>query len=103
MILRERDREQLLKFAAQAFKTPIEIWAYGSRVDGTAHETSDLDLVLRKKDLSPIDIQEISDFEELVKESNIPILVQIFDWARLPQSFHKSILKKYVVLFSTIS
>ncbi len=25
----------------------IEVWAYGSRVDGSSHDTSDLDLILR--------------------------------------------------------
>ena len=45
----------------------------------------------------------INEFERLVKESNIPILIQIFDWATLPTSFHKNILKKYEILFSNIS
>ena len=100
MILREEDKKQLLEIAAQTFKTPIEIWAYGSRVDGTAHDTSDLDLVLRTKDLSLIDINEMIHFEELIADSTLPILVQFSDWARLPQSFHKNILKNYEVLYS---
>ena len=79
----------------------VEIWAYGSRVDGTAHETSDLDLVLRSKDLKPIPTMELTDFELAVAESNIPILVQIFDWARIPESFHKNILNNYEILKPT--
>ena len=101
MILRQEDKKQLLEIAVQAFKTPINIWAYGSRVDGTAHSTSDLDLVLRAKDLHPIDIAEIDEFERLIKESNIPILIQVFDWARLPKLFHKNILRNYEVLYSS--
>ena len=100
MILREEDKKQLLEIADQAFKTPVEIWAYGSRVDGTAHDTSDLDLVLRTKDLSPIDIDEITHFKELITDSTLPILIQFSDWARLPQSFHKNILQNYEVLYS---
>ena len=103
MILREEDKRQLLAIATQAFKTPIEIWAYGSRVDGKAHDTSDLDMVLRTQDLSPIDINEMIHFKELIADSTLPILIQCFDWARLPKSFHQNILKKYEVLFSSTS
>ena len=53
MILRQEDKKELVKIAKK-FLQELEIWAYGSRVDGTAHETSDLDLVLRSKDLKPI-------------------------------------------------
>ena len=44
---------------------------------------------------------ELKDFELAVAESNIPILVQIFDWARIPESFHKNILNNYKILKPT--
>ena len=44
---------------------------------------------------------ELTDFELAVAESNIPILVQIFDWARIPESFHKNILNNYEILKPT--
>ena len=37
-------------------------------------------------------------FKEMIKESNIPILVQVLDWNRIPKSFHDNILKNYVTL-----
>ena len=43
---------------------------------------------------------ELTDFELAVAESNIPIL-QIFDWARIPESFHKNILNNYEILKPT--
>lgn len=46
MLLRDKDRRTL----CEIFETsplPIEVWAYGSRVNGTAHDASDLDLVVR--------------------------------------------------------
>ena len=98
MILRQEDKKELVKIAKKFLQKSVEIWAYGSRVDGTAHETSDLDLVLRSKDLKPIPTMELTDFELAVAESNIPILVQIFDWARIPESFHKNILNNYEIL-----
>ena len=43
MILRQEDKKELVKIAKKFLQKSVEIWAYGSRVDGTAHETSDLD------------------------------------------------------------
>lgn len=99
IVLREKDRDTLIRLAEEIFSQPIEIWAYGSRVDGTAHETSDLDLVIRGPGLKPVDLSEFAEFKDKIQDSQIPILVQVFDWARLPESFHQNILKKYEVLF----
>ena len=35
---------------------------------------------------------------EAIEKSNIPILVQAHDWAKLPESFHREIERDYVVL-----
>lgn len=101
MILSPQDKENILQIAQEVFKTPLEMWAYGSRVDGTAHDTSDLDLVLRTKNSQPIDGQEIVEFKERIENSNIPILVQVFDWSSIPESFHQNILKNYIVLYDS--
>ena len=76
----------------------IEIWAYGSRVNGRSHDGSDLDLVLRGSGLKEIPSNQLGDFEEAVRESNIPFLVKARDWARLPERFHREIEREYVVL-----
>jgi hypothetical protein len=34
-------------------------------------------------------------------ESQIPYLVDLFDWARLPESFHRNILKNYEPIYSS--
>jgi len=86
-------------FAAE--KYPCEVWAYGSRVNGTAHDGSDLDLVVRSSDLSPVPADIFMRLYEKIKESNIPILVELRDWARLPASFHKNIERRYEVLFDS--
>lgn len=75
-----------------------EVWAYGSRVKGQSRPASDLDLVLRGPNLERIPARQLADLEEGLEESNIPILVQAHDWARLPASFHEQIEKQYVVL-----
>ena len=76
----------------------VEVWAYGSRVTGKSHKGSDLDLVLRGPDLKQIPSGQLMDLIEALEESNVPIIVQAHDWARLPESFHREIEREYVVL-----
>ncbi len=75
-----------------------EVWAYGSRVSGTAHEGSDLDLVLRHpQDLSR-DVADWYELKEALQDSTLPILVEIHLWSRLPTAFHAEIERQYVLL-----
>ena len=75
----------------------VEVWAYGSRVNGESHEGSDLDLALRGPALEPLD-GGFYDLLEAIEKSNIPILIQAHDWARLPESFHREIERDHVVV-----
>ncbi|MCX7110858.1 MAG: nucleotidyltransferase domain-containing protein [Proteobacteria bacterium] len=97
ILLRDKDKAKLLRLLAGYLPT-VSAWAYGSRVNGEAHDASDLDIVLRSADLSPIPLMELEAFLDAVRESTIPILIEARDWARLPKSFHEQILKHYVVL-----
>lgn len=101
MLLRDRDRETLLRIFASV-PHPIEVWAYGSRVNGDAHEGSDLDLVVRTHDLQRLPLDVFLDLKDLIEDSTIPILVDLFDWARLPESFQENILRSHEVLFSSL-
>jgi predicted nucleotidyltransferase len=92
MIIRPKDKEIIINLALKNIKTPCKLLAYGSRVSGEAHDTSDLDMVLVSDDGKKIDINEIANFKESLQESNIPILTQVFDWNRLPEKFHQNIL-----------
>ena len=76
----------------------VEVWAYGSRVNGQSHDGSDLDLVLRSPDLQQIPADSLTSFSEALRESTIPFLVEVHDWARLPESFHPEIEREHVVL-----
>ncbi|OHC66723.1 MAG: hypothetical protein A3H93_11130 [Rhodocyclales bacterium RIFCSPLOWO2_02_FULL_63_24] len=75
-----------------------EVWAYGSRVRGRAHATSDLDLVVR----NPVDSSQaqttLGRLREALSESGLPILVDVLDWARIPESFRTEIARSHVVL-----
>lgn len=87
---------QLLGELLQKYLPNVEVWAYGSRVNGRAHAGSDLDLVLRGPKLQKIPFNQLSDFEEAVRESNIPFLIDVRDWARLPERFRREIERGYV-------
>ncbi len=91
-----RYREQL-EALLREHVPDVEVWAYGSRINGRSHEGSDLDLVLRSPTLEPLG-GGYYDLLEGIEESNIPILVQAHDWARLPESFHREIERDYVVV-----
>ncbi|MDP2829831.1 MAG: nucleotidyltransferase domain-containing protein [Sulfuricellaceae bacterium] len=75
-----------------------EVWAYGSRVNGDYHDTSDLDLVVRQPDDLRRRQASLGDVIEAFSESHLPILVQLVDWAAIPATFHAEIAAKYVVL-----
>ncbi len=95
--LRCRHRRRIEALLA-AHVPDTEVWAYGSRVNGGGHEASDLDLVLRGPNLGPIPRGRMARLDTALEQSNIPIVVQTLDWARLPQSFRDEIEKQYVVL-----
>ena len=76
----------------------VEVWAYGSRVDGRSHAASDLDLALRAPDLQPIPRRRLSALREALRESSVPILVEVHDWSLLPASSHPHLERSHVVL-----
>ena len=93
------DHLEIVQGILRAHLPGVEVWAYGSRVNGRSHEGSDLDLVLRGPALEPLGDGYL-DLIEALEKSNIPILVQAHDWARLPESFHREIERGYVVVQS---
>lgn len=90
MLIREIDKQKLQAIFSTLPAT-IEVWAYGSRVNGNAHSGSDLDLVLRQTDHNKIEDETMAGIREQIQESTIPILVEVRDWAVLPESFKKQI------------
>ena len=76
----------------------VEVWAYGSRVNGRGHDGSDLDLALRGPGLNAIPAGQLVAFEEAVRESTIPFLIEARDWAMLPRRFQQEVAREYVML-----
>lgn len=73
-----------------------EIWAYGSRLNGGAHDGSDLDLTVKTFNS---DNKDLSVLKGLLSESNIPFIVDINEFDKLPQTFQNEIKKGYLVIF----
>ncbi len=73
------------------------VWAYGSRVKGTAHAGSDLDLVVidLEGDLLPA---VLSALQAAFSESCLPISVDIFNWVDMPSEFQEEIKRVHEVL-----
>lgn len=99
MILREKDKQSMAEILKNTVRQPAKVWAYGSRVNGLAHDMSDLDLVIITQDQSPLALGELTSVKEKLTESNIPILVQVLDWARIPENFRQNILNNHEELF----
>ena len=75
-----------------------EVWAYGSRVRGDHYDASDLDLVAHFPPTQHDKITYLIETDEAFRESNLPIIVQILDWDRVPASFQDEIRAGYVVV-----
>lgn len=60
-----------------------EVIAYGSRVNGTSHDGSDLDLAVRNPLNLFQSVANLGNVREAFSESNLPILVDIIDWAHI--------------------
>lgn len=88
-------RELLLRHLPDA-----EVRAYGSRVSGQGHAASDLDLVVRNPHHPQIESNGLSALRAALSESNLPLRVDIVDWARIPESFQREIEVAYVVVQS---
>jgi len=76
-----------------------EVWAFGSRVEWTAKEYSDLDLVVMTNEL--MSLSAMADLKEAFDESDMTIKVDVLDWASLSENFRNIIKRKYLVIQKT--
>jgi len=70
-----------------------KVWAYGSRVKGTSHQRSDLDCVV----FNATD-REIYEAKEFFDNSEIPFIIQLLNWEKIPEDFKNNIKQKYFIL-----
>ena len=89
------DELLLLQALLKKHLPDIEVWAYGSRVNGNAHSASDLDMVAFAR---PEQALAIAELRETLEESNLPFRVDLFVWDQVPENFRKVIRERYVVI-----
>jgi type I restriction enzyme S subunit len=73
-----------------------EVWAFGSRVKGTAKPYSDLDLAIITD--SPLPLEVSARLSEAFSESDLPWKVDVVDWSSISEAFKAVIKKHYVVV-----
>ena len=92
------DHLRLLLDVLEAYAPETEVWAYGSRVNGGGHEGSDLDIVVRNPAGLDQPQRKLYLLRDALDESNLPMLVDVLDWARLPEDFRQEIERRHVVV-----
>ncbi len=92
------DHLQVLVGVLRRHLSAAEVWVFGSRINGQSHPASDLDLVVRSR----IDLREphgdIAKLRQALRDSSLPFLIDLHDWARLPESFRNEIAEHHLAL-----
>ncbi|OOH87716.1 DNA polymerase beta subunit [Pasteurellaceae bacterium 15-036681] len=86
----------IVKTVLQQYATNIPVWAYGSRVKGTAKRYSDLDLALITKE--PLTFLQLAKLENAFSDSELEWKVDILDWASASDEFKQIVLQNYIEL-----
>ena len=79
-----------------AFVPHYEVWAFGSRVSGKAKPYSDLDMVIVTD--QPVPPAVMSDLRDAFAESDLPMKVDLVDWATTSESFRRIIEQERVLV-----
>ena len=74
----------------------MEVWAFGSRARRTAKPYSDLDLALITQ--QPLSLEKLASITEAFDSSDLPIRVDVVDWAATHETFRKIIEQDKVVV-----
>ncbi len=84
-----------LKSILNEYCPDAEVWAYGSRLTEDCHSGSDLDLVVKSFNDKTKSLYEL---KALLSDSNIPFIIDIHEFDKLPDYFQTEIKKNYVVI-----
>ena len=89
-----RDKEILFSLFAQ-YLPHTTVWAYGSRIKGSAKPWSDLDLVI----FTAVEQKyQLSLLREALEESNLSFRAQVLEWENLPDNFKAIITASHAVI-----
>lgn len=76
-----------------------EVWAFGSRVQGRAKPYSDLDLAVMGE--QPLGLTVLAALADDFAESDLPIRVDVVDWATTKEHFRQIIASHKIVVQSS--
>jgi type I restriction enzyme S subunit len=85
---------QIVREILQKHIPQHEVWAFGSRVKGTAKTYSDLDLAV----ITPLSAAGVSALTDDFSESDLPWKVDVVDWTTTSDSFRQIIAREKVVV-----
>jgi type I restriction enzyme S subunit len=74
----------------------LEVWAFGSRARHTAKPYSDLDLALITR--QPLALEQLAAITDAFATSDLPIRVDVVDWASASDAFRQIIAQDKVVV-----
>jgi len=74
----------------------LRVVAFGSRVSGTARQTSDLDLCIIAHECIPF--ETLGNLRDEFSLSNLPYKVDVIDWTVTAPDFKKIILESHIVI-----
>lgn len=80
----------------QRYLPHYEIWAFGSRVKGSAKPYSDLDLAIISD--TPLPLALLAEVAEALSESDLPWKVDLVDWATTSERFRRVIAEQKLAL-----
>ena len=94
----ETDYLTQVKAILKQYAPKHDVWVFGSRINKTCHESSDLDIVIRNPGELLTPLHNLAELKQAFIDSNIPILIDVMDWASLPDSYRNQIEQHYYIL-----
>ncbi len=80
----------------KTYASDYTVWAFGSRVKGNVKKYSDLDLAIMTQ--QPLSFSKMAILKEAFDESDLPIRVDVVDWAETSEAFQKIIEMDKIVI-----
>ncbi|MDF1654320.1 MAG: nucleotidyltransferase domain-containing protein [Coxiellaceae bacterium] len=90
MDIKDEHLQWILHTIKQEINTPT-IYAFGSRVAGTAQQYSDFDVAVDCNEKIPL--LALSTLDEKFADSDIPFKIDLIDWHRITPEFQQHILE----------
>lgn len=90
------DHLEIVREILQRYVSHLEVWAFGSRVRGTARPSSDLDLCILSEE--PLGFKRLGQLHDAFSVSTLPFRVDVVDWATTAEGFRGIIERDNVVV-----